>query len=145
MNPSPDPTNPLLQSLADEAADLPLLAASEARRRHARRQRNQLSIPLAVLALAIGLGAWQVRTMRPVIPTIVAVPPMPTESSPTPAPGPREYVKVQTEEQARSHPLPLPPGLSREQQNVVEAARGLPLLLVRDRAGKVTRIHVIER
>ncbi len=40
---------------------------------------------------------------------------------------------------------PLPEGLTEEQESVVKAASGLPLLLVRDTAGNVVRIHAIER
>jgi hypothetical protein len=39
----------------------------------------------------------------------------------------------------------LPTGLDKEQQELVKAAGSLPLLLVREGSGKVTRIHVIER
>jgi hypothetical protein len=52
---------------------------------------------------------------------------------------------MQTEDEAMNNPLPLPEGLDEEQQELFKAARGLPLLLVRDSAGKVLRIHVIER
>ena len=64
-------------------------------------------------------------------------------ASPFPQLG--KFVIVRTEEQARNEPLPLPDGLTEDQANVVKAARGLPLLLVRDSFGKVERIHVIAR
>lgn len=56
-----------------------------------------------------------------------------------------KYVTIRTMEQARKESLPMPDGITQDQAKVLIAARGLPLLLVRDRAGKVARIHVIER
>ena len=58
-------------------------------------------------------------------------------------PPSRDFVKVQTQDEAMNDPLP--DGLDQEQQELFKAARGLPLLLVRDGSGKVARIHVIER
>ena len=207
MKTPPDPNDPLLQSLAEEAADLPLRAASEARKTRARAMQQRRQFALTLTVLFCGVCAWQAFTPNdsrrenvavqssPSNPSSPSSPLSPPEnpdaplskpdpndapklaldhkpSAPMPSPthaswlepdlkrlapapnhnfskaatpAPSEYVKVQTEEQARNSPLPLPDGLSREQQRVVEAARGLPLLLVRDSAGKVTRIHVIER
>jgi hypothetical protein len=56
-----------------------------------------------------------------------------------------KHVIMRTEEQARHEPLPLPDGLSSDQAKVVLAAQGLQLVLVRNSAGKVVRIHFIER
>ena len=59
--------------------------------------------------------------------------------------GPRNFVVVQTMEEAISKPLPPPPGATQEQKDLLELARGLPLLLVMDHSGKPTRILVVER
>ena len=56
-----------------------------------------------------------------------------------------EFVKVETEEDALRNPPALPNGLSDDQRELLIAARGMPLLLVKDGAGKVKRIDVIER
>ena len=56
-----------------------------------------------------------------------------------------EFVKVETEEDAFKNPSALPTGLSNDQRELLIAARGMPLLLVKDGAGKVKRIDVIER
>jgi hypothetical protein len=108
-----------------------------------------------VSILVFAICAWPVFRPRDVSRESIAMRPIPVEPSPEAAPAlmpsaladsqPDEFVKVQTEEQAKNEPLPPPAGLSQEQQSLFEAARGLPLLLVRDGAGKVTRIHVIER
>ena len=188
-----DPGDPLLQSLAEEAADLPLRAAHEARNTRARAMQRRRQFALTITVLFCGVCAWQVFMPNDARRDVIAVQSNPTDPSspsespdeptarPTPelspqlapdltpsasapkpthdsksrastpnpspvAPAPLEppnYVKVQTEDQARNNPLP--PGLSAEQENLLKAARGLPLLLVRDSTGKVTRIHVIER
>ena len=164
MKTPPDPTDPLLQSFADEAADLPLRGANEARITRARAMQHRRQFALTVTVLFCGVCAWQGFTPRDAGRETIAVQTIPAEPAPRPAhdsappspapiptpsappePEPREYVKVQTEEQAMNDPLPIPDGLSKEQRAVVVAARGLPLLLVRDSSGKVTRIHVIER
>ncbi len=197
MNPPSDPNEPLLQSLAEEAADLPLRAASEARKTRARRTQRRRQLALTVTVLFCGVCAWQVVTSPDARRAMIAAQPSPSDHSsplspsenpdepsaksdpndapnpapmPRPAPAPRlaadpkqsspaptasfptpaasephDYVKMQTEKQAMNDPLPLPDGLTKEQENLVKAARGLPLLFVRDSAGKVMRIHVIER
>ena len=159
MNTPREPNDPLLQSLADEASDLPLRAAHEARSRNMHHLRQRGLAASAVTILFVGLCAWSLVTMpepRPSSATVQA--PAPHEDAeepdaPVPTPTialihpvalpPDELVKVQTGDEAMNDPLP--DGLDREQQELFKAARGLPLLLVRDSAGKVLRIHVIER
>jgi hypothetical protein len=157
MNIPHDPADPLLQSLADEAADLPIRAAIEARQKSAHRVQIRQRFALAATVSFLGVVAWVLFSSREVRHATVAVPPVTPESStvlaasapeptPTPpAPEPREDVKVQTEEEVAQAPRSLPTGLDHEQQELVKAAGDLPLLLVRDGTGKVTRIHVIER
>ncbi len=142
------PPEPLLQSLADEATHLPLRAAIEARQRSAHRVQIRQRFALAGTIALLGLLAWALFPSRQVSPSLVAIHPATPKSTPDlapPAPEPRDDVKVQIDEDAALEPLPLPTGLDREQQELVKAAGDLPLLLVRDSTGKVTRIHVIER
>lgn len=150
MKTPPDPVDPLLQSLAEEAADLPLKAANEARKARALRAKHRRQIAIAVTVLFCGVSAWQMLptmdTGRELVvnrqsPDALASARRQTSSSSQLG----EYLIARTEEQARNEPLPLPDGLTEEQANVVKSARGLPLLLVRDSVGKVARIHVIER
>jgi hypothetical protein len=148
MNPSSDPPDPFLQSLAEEAASLPGLAAQEARRSTIRRGRRRRQIASVAVMMAVAACAWQIfRTApmrrhepRPELPPSAAV-----AANAVPAPSASSYVKVQTMQEAMADPLPIPAGLDKEQRDLVEAARGLPLLLVKDASGKVTRIHVVER
>ena len=58
---------------------------------------------------------------------------------------PAEFVRVQTMQETMSQPLPIPPGASQQQKDLLEAARGLPLVLVLDDSGMLARIHVVER
>lgn len=133
-----EPNDPILQSIADEAADLPLMAAGEARKTRIRRTQQRRQLALTAIAIVCGVCAWK------------AVPPsersrgLTTNVSTRPSPLSQGTVIVRTEEQARNEPLPMPAGLSRDQEAVVAAAQGLPLLLARDSTGRV-HIHVFER
>jgi hypothetical protein len=161
MNTPRKPNDPILQSLADEASDLPLRAAHEARSRNMHHLRQRRLAASVVTILFAGLCAWSLITMPEPRSSSVTMQTAvshenPKESAtpfPSPAiakndpsvPPPRDFVKVQTQDEAMNDPLPLPDGLDWEQQELFKAARGLPLLLVRDGSGKVARIHVIER
>ena len=135
-----DPTDPLLRSFADEAADLPLMAAGEARRTRALRAKHRRQVTFAITVLLCGVFALQIHVPRDRGQELVATQKLPD--------GPTTIAHtmiVRTEEQARNEPLPLPDGLTEDQAKVVLATQGFPLLLVRDNAGKVARIHFIER
>lgn len=144
MKTPPDSNEPLLQSLADEVSDLPLLAAQEARKTHALRMKQRRQVSLAITVLLFGMCLSLIVRERNVGADFAA------SHLPADFPSPlslqrSNFVTVRTMEQARKEPLPLPDGITQDQAKVLIAARGLPLLLVRDRAGKVARIHVIER
>jgi hypothetical protein len=148
MNPSQKPSDPLLQSLASEASELPVRAALAARQRSSQRRVHQRGFAVVAIMLLAGAGVWLLfpgdTAETPVVVSnaIPAIAPSPAPPGPTM----REFVHVQTEEEARLHPPPMPEGLDREQQALIAAAPDLPLLIVRDNGGStVTRIHVIER
>ena len=159
MNTPPRPHDPLLQSFADEASDLPLRAAHEARLRTKQRLRQRGLTASAVAILVSGLGVWSLIPMPETrTPPVTLQPPAPhaaPEESAAPvrtpaiapnapvAPPPRGFVKAQNQFEVANDPLP--DGLDREQQELFKAARGLPLLLARDGSGKVARICLIER
>lgn len=141
MTPPRKPSDPLLQSLADELGDLPARAALAARLRSSQRRLQQRCLVATTAVVLLGASVWLLRsgdaTKAPVV-----VP----NTTPSPVPTVREFVHVQTEEETRLHPPPMPEGLDREQQALIAVAPDLPLLIVRDNGGsKVTRIHVIER
>ena len=135
-----DPNDPLMRSLAEEAADLPLMAASEARRTRALRMKQRRQVTLSMTVLMCGLCAWQIYAPRDKGRGLIA-----THTSPEAPMNVAKHLIVRTEEQARNEPLPLPDGLTANQAKVVLAAQGLPLLLIRDHTGRVARIHFIER
>jgi hypothetical protein len=147
MKTPPDSNEPLLQSLADEVSDLPLLAAQEARKTRALRMKQRRQVSLAITVLLFGMCLWQVFPGKNVAPDSIAMPSpaVSTQQTTTMSLQPSMRVIVRTEEQARNEPLPLPDGLTKDQENVVIAAQGLPLLLIRNSSGIVTRIHVVER
>lgn len=157
-----NPTDPLLQILAEDAADLPLNAADEARKTRSLRLKRHRQIALTFTVIFCSTCAWQffprgklgqeyvalpAPSDAPITNSEKSVQPLPHFPEPLEplSPQPRQVAIVRTEEQAMNEPLPLPEGLTKEQEGVVKAARGLPLLLVRDTTGKIARIHVIER
>jgi hypothetical protein len=151
MKPPFDSTDPLLKSFVDEAADLPLKAAAEARRTSLIRKKQRRQITFAITMFLGGVCTWQSLAPRDTSKELFAILQIPdatltnaTQATP-PSPPTSRHVIVRTEAQARNDPLPLPERLTVAQADVVKAARGLPLLLVRDRSGRVTRIHAIER
>ncbi len=135
-----DPNDPLLRSLAEEAADLPLKAAGEARRTRALRVKRHRQATLALTVLFCGVCAWQISAPRDRGRELIAV-----QNASNASMNLGKHVIMRTEDQARHEPLPLPDGLSSDQAKVVLAAQGLPLVLIRNSAGKVARIHFIER
>lgn len=158
MNAPLDPTDPLPQILKEEAADLPLKAAVEAGKTRAQLVKRRRRVAFVVMAMLCGMCAWPFVPQGPMRQETAAIPgpsaapepsvqPLPHVAGPSTPPSPlrQEAAIVRTEEQARIEPLPLPDGLTGEQESVVKAARGLPLLLVRDTTGRVVRIHAIER
>lgn len=121
--------DPLLQSLAEEAADLPIRAAAEARKAITQRRLNHQRTALVAAAFLIGVVTWNalpsVRKLRPGLP---------------------EAGHVAENHAVNSEALrTLPTGLNPEQTAFVKAAGDMPLLFVRNSSGQVTRIHVIER
>lgn len=131
-----DFTEPLLQSLAEETANLPLRAAAEARRARAQRLQHRRQFTVVITVLICGLCLWQMNTHQDS---------MAKQNISPPSTQPRAQLITRTEEQARSQDLPMPEGLTKDQENLVKAARGLPLVFIRDSSGKVSRIHVFER
>ncbi|RBP45418.1 hypothetical protein DES53_103417 [Roseimicrobium gellanilyticum] len=141
MTPPRKSSDPLLQSLAAEAIDLPARAALVARQRALQRRLQQRGLVAAAAVVLLGVSVWWLRPGD-----VSKAPVIASNTTPLPTPVVRALVQVQTEEEARLHPPPMPEGLDREQQALIAAAPDLPLLIVRDNGGgRVTRIHVIER
>ena len=139
MKPPSHLPDPLWQAITDDASDLPGLAAAEVRRQRAQRRQQRRRLAGALLVIGLGVSLWQ--TLRLVTPAQKDA-----ESPPNLAANqPAGFVKVQTMEQALADPLPIPAGASQEQREVLEATRGLPMLLVMDDASHIQRIHLIER
>jgi hypothetical protein len=146
MNTPPDTPDPFLKCLTDEAANLSGLAASEARRYRSRRARYRRQLARGLAIAILGVSCWQALPLLRPIRKEAGLPPKIVRQPPAPAVSrPAEFVKVQTLQEAMSEPVTIPPGASQEQKALLEAARGLPLLLVMDDSGKLARIHVVER
>jgi hypothetical protein len=146
------PNDPLFQSLADEAADLPVRAASAARQRNIQRRQNRQRLVLATVLSLFGVIAWNfVVTKSEPFTTIALHSPGVTTPELSPEPDspiaqPFEtFENPSPREGSVSVTLPLPSGLDSEQAKFVEAVGDVPLLFVRDDSGKVTRIHIVHR
>jgi hypothetical protein len=146
MNAPHEPPDPLLQMLAEEAAELPAHAAMAARQSNARRQRTRQRLALAASVCLCGVSAWVlIPSLVQDNPTVTVNPAAPPTLTPAAGPpGPREMASIQLQEQGEPLSQPPPSGLDQDQMAFVQAARDLPMLLVRDASGKVTRIHLVE-
>ena len=143
MKPDSDPSEPIREMLTDAAAHLPAMAARAAREFRDRRARHRRRLAQTALVTLLCVGGWQTfRSIRSVSkggdlsgnitrqPTLAR---------------PGNFVMVQTTEEAISTPLPPPSGATQELKDLLESARGLPLLLVMDDSGKPARVLVVER
>lgn len=159
MNAPHDPSDPLFESLAEEAADLPARAARAARQRKAQRRQNRQRLTQVAFVALVAVSTWQLMPENNVQPTTAATDHVVTEDEPMPTlikhapepddaplapfptkranPGPRIVNVAAT--------LPLPSGLNEEQAEFVKSLPDAPLLFIRDDSGKVTRIHLVER
>lgn len=122
-------SDPLLQSLAEEAADLPIRAAAEARKAITQRRLIHQRTALVAATFLIGIVTWSA------LPSVRISRPSVTEAG-----------QVAENQAVKPEALrTLPTGLNPEQTAFVKAAGDMPLLFVRNSSGQVTRIHLIER
>lgn len=143
MKPNLDPSEPFREMLLDDTANLPAMAAQAARGFRDRRARHRRRLAQAALAAVLCVSGWQTFHSIRSIPKGGELSRNVIRQS-TPA-RPGNYVIVQTSAEAISKPLPPPSGATQEQRDLLESARGLPLLLVMDDSGKPARILVLER
>ena len=129
--------------LTDDDAQLPAMAAQAAREFRARRARHRHRMAQAALVALLGVCCWQTFHLIRSVPKGGDLAQNVIQQSALARP--RNFVMVQTMEESISKPLPPPPGATQEQKDLLESARGLPLLLVMDDSGKPPRIVVVER
>jgi hypothetical protein len=143
MKPNSDPSEPFREMLTDDAAHLPAMAAQAAREFRDRRARHRRRLAQAALIALLGVGCWQtLHWIRPVPKGGDLAQNVIQQSA---LARPRNFVMVQTVEEAISKPLPPPSGATQDQKDLLESARGMPLLVVMDGSGKPARILVLER
>jgi hypothetical protein len=143
MKSNSDPSDPFRAMLTDDAAHLPAMAAQAAREFCARRARHRRRLAQAALVALLGVCCWQTFHLIRSVPKGSGLAQSALQQPAAARPG--NFVMVQTMEEAISKPLPPPPGATQEQKDLLESARGLPLLLVMDDSGKPPRIVVVER
>jgi hypothetical protein len=126
MNTKNESPDKLLNCLAEEASDLPIRAAIDARQITKKRRKNHQESTLVATTAILAIISWTLSS---------SVPKNRPESgeindNPTVTPAVIQQ---------------LPAGLDPEQMAFIQATGDIPLLLVRNSEGKVTRIHLIER
>ena len=126
MNTKNDSPDTLLNCLTEEAADLPIRAAFEARKITKQHRKNRQKLTLVATTAILIITSWKLSSsIFKNVPESSIITDNPTD---TPA------LKQ-----------PLPAELDPEQMAFLQATGDIPLLIVRNSAGKVTRIHLIER
>lgn len=143
MKPDADPTRPFREMLSEDAAHLPAMAARAAREACARRARHRRRWGHVTLLALLGVGCWH--AFDGIRPDVKGRDTGSSVSSPSIVAGRGNFIRARTLEEAQSRPLPPPPGATPDQKDLLESARGLPLLLVLDASGKPERIWVVER
>lgn len=143
MKPNADPSDPLREMLTDNAAHLPALAAQAAREYRARQARQQRRLARAAVLAILAVCGWQ--TLHWIRPGPKAHDLARTVIQQPAGARPENFAVARTVEEAASKSLPPPPGVTEEQRDLLESARGFPLLLVMDASGKPARIVVLER
>jgi hypothetical protein len=136
-----EPDDALVNSLVEETKSLPQLAAAHARSgRRARRIVVQTSATLAALTLITSL--WYFQTTERDAQNERAVDVRPLENN-TPA-SHAGYVRVY---EAGELPeiVTLPPDATEREKQLWAELPGVPVLIVKNNAGEITRIHVFER
>ena len=143
MIPDPDPSDSLREMLTEDVAHLPSMAAQAAREHRARQARHRRQLTQAVCLALLGVCTWQTFHWLRSTPEGNGL----AQSKVTKLSSARleNRVLAQTTEETVSKALPPPPGLTQEQRELLESARGLPLLLVMDAPGKPAQIVVVER
>ena len=149
MNAPHDPHDPLSQSLAEEAADLPARAARAARQRNAQRHRNRQRLTQAAVLVLLCMITWHLAPPpNAPIATVAKHSPAPKLSPEPDAPIAHPFAQTGEPSPVKNvthASFPLPSGLDEEQTEFVKAVGDVPLLFVRDASGKVTRIHLFQR
>jgi hypothetical protein len=138
----PEPDDELLKSLVEETNALPRAAAAQARRQRQKRA-NSIRVVAALMILLFAAGIWfSQRPSRSEVTTEIAHTANASQASKAlTQPG---YVKVYQADEAVP-PDPIPPGVSEREKRLLTELPGVPLLIVKNDAGEVTRVHIFER
>jgi hypothetical protein len=137
-----EPGDELLKSLVEETNALPQAAAAHVRaRQRVRMNTVRISAMLASSLLAAGIWLSQ-RPPRSEVTTEITRAAIPPEAATilTP-PG---YVKVHQPGEI-ADPDPIPPDASEREKKLLTDLPGVPLLIVKNGAGEVARVHIFER
>ena len=137
MKPSHNPDEPIIRSFVEEANPLARAAALQARAMQLRRKAaNRLAIAMVILIPAVTIFLLNLPSHKQMVNGLFA--------RNVPASSSAGYVRAYPNtEAALTQPIPIE-ATAREKQLLTELPE-LPLLIVRDELGQVTRVEVFER
>lgn len=142
MKTQSEPSDELLKSLVEETDALPQAAAAHARtRQRARMKTIRITATLTILLLAVGIWFSQ-HGPRDEAPHEITHAAIPAEAAKTLTR--QGYVKVhQLGETAELDPIP--PDVSEREKKLLTELPGIPLLIVKNGAREIARVHIFER
>jgi hypothetical protein len=142
MKTLPESDDPLLQSLVEEVKDLPKSAAAHARsRQQARTTIARVSVVLTVMLFAAGMLLFGHTPERKDAGKVTRITRPPQTATSRARQG---YVKVYHEGETAADES-IPPNATERERQLLAELPGVPLLIVKNDAGEVTRVHIFER
>jgi hypothetical protein len=141
MKSFPESDDELLKSLVEETKALPQAAAAQARARQRTRMSTiRITTLLAVSALT---GIWF--SQRPPHSKVTTETPHAVNAPEASEPSTRQgYVKIHQVGEAVA-PDPIPPDATEREKELLTELPDVPLLIVKNEAGQVARVHIFER
>jgi hypothetical protein len=134
-----EPNDPIAQSLVNEAANLASAAATVARsRQQLRTNATRLALVLLICLPALMIFKVVRHGHAPSRTNEVAAVPNAAHSASL------AYVKINSAS-ATKQSNPVPRGVTGREKELLTELPGVPLLIVRNQRGDVTRVHVFER
>lgn len=139
MTTPPESNDPFLQSLVEETKGLPQIAAAHARsRQQARTRMARVGASLAVLLLGFSFWFLNQTSDRKIADTQVMPPSEAADST-----RHQGYVRVYQEGERPEESIP--PDASEREKELLTQLPGVPLLIVKNEAGQITRVQIFER
>jgi hypothetical protein len=140
MNTAPHSDDPLVNAITQDAQNLPLQAAASARSRKSA-ESKRIHAYVIVGLLLLGWASWQFdhRPLQPTPSERIYSSAMPADPSLT-----ENYVKISHTSELTERSMSPSNSLDRENQLLAQLS-GVGVLIVKDTAGGVARVHIFDR